>query len=106
MSDRDENLQNTMKSIYLRGVHKANVPISKFRNALVDEDLEETDGVDDGTEEFSVLAANAGKGIAEQLVDPVFQGWRRELRVTGYIQGWRTKYCHKKYDDCKKSEDF
>ena len=41
------------------------------------EELEVTDDVDDDTEEFSVLAANAGRGVAELLVDPVFQGWRR-----------------------------
>ena len=62
-----------------------------------DKELDETDGVDDGSEEFSVLAANAGKGVAELLVDLVFQGWRRALRITGYMQGWRTKYCHKKH---------
>ena len=70
-----------------------------------EEDLEETDEVDDGSEEFSVLAANTGKGIAELLVDPVFQGWKRALRITGYMQGWRTKYCHKKHlipdDECR-----
>ena len=60
--------------------------------SCTEEDLEETDGVDDGYEEFSVLAASAGKGIAELLVDPVFQGWRRAPRITGYMQGWRTKY--------------
>ena len=58
-----------------------------------------------------MLAANAGKGVAELLVDPVFQGWRMALRITGYMQGWRTRYCHKKHlipDDkcrvCKLSE--
>ena len=69
-----------------------------------EENLDEEDQIDDGTEEFAVLAAMAGKGVAELLVDPVFQGWRRALRITGYMQGWRTKYCHKKHlipeDDC------
>ena len=56
-----------------------------------DEVLDDTDGVEDGSEEFSVLAANAGKGVAELLIDPVFQGWRKALRITGYMQGWRTR---------------
>ena len=70
-----------------------------------DEVLDNTDGVDDGSDEFSVLVAHAGKGVAELLVDPVFQSWRRALRITGYMQGWRTKYCHKKHlipnDECR-----
>ena len=52
-----------------------------------------------------VLMNFLGKGVAELLVDPVFQGWRRALRITGYMQGWRTKYCHKKHlipdDKCR-----
>ena len=89
VSERDENLQDTIESIYLRGVHKAHVPIAKFRNALDDEDeeeLEEIDEVDDGSEEFAVLAANTGRGVAELLVDPTFQGW-----ITDCMQGWRAK---------------
>ena len=71
----------------------------------VNEELETVDEIDEGRAEFSVLAANAGRGVAELLVDPVFQGWRRALRITGYMQGWRTKYCHKKHlipdENCK-----
>ena len=62
-----------------------------------EDDLDTVDEVDDGSEEFFALAANAGRGVAELLVDPVFEGWRRALRITGYMQGWRTKYCHKKH---------
>ena len=40
----NESLQNPMESIYLRGVHKAHVPIAKFRNALNDEELEDRMG--------------------------------------------------------------
>ena len=58
------------------------------------DEYDTVDDVDDGSEEFSVLAASAGRGVAELLVDPVYQGWRRALRITGYMQGWRTKYCH------------
>ena len=79
--------------------------MKKFTCAGDHEDSEETDEADDGNEEFSVLAANAGKGIAELLVDPVFQGWRRALRITGYMQEWKTKYCHKIHlipdDECR-----
>ena len=48
---------------------------------------------------------HTGKGVAELLVDPVFQGWRRAMRITGYLQGWRTRYCHKGHlipdEDCR-----
>ena len=63
------------------------------------------DYLEDDSTEFSVLAAAAGKGVAELLVDPVFQGWRRALRITGFMQGWRTRYCHKGHlipnEDCR-----
>ena len=35
--------------------------------------------------DFSVLAANAGRGVAELLVDPVYHGWMKALRLTGYM---------------------
>jgi len=28
---------------------------------------------------------------------PVFHGWRREMRLAGFMQRWRTKYCHNKH---------
>ena len=58
------------------------------------DEYDTVDSLDDGSEEFSVLAASAGRGVAELLVDPVYQAWRRALRITGYMQGWRTKYWH------------
>ena len=65
----------------------------------------EVDYLEDEHTEFSELAAAARKGVAELLVDPVFQGWRRAMRITGYLQGWRTKYCHKGHlipdEDCR-----
>jgi len=72
------------------------------KSDLDDEELESVDEVDEGDNELFALAANAGKGVAELLVDPVFEGWRRALRITGYMQGWRTKYCHKKHIDLDK----
>ena len=44
VSDGNESLQNTMESNNLRGVDKAHVPISKFRNALDDKDREDQMG--------------------------------------------------------------
>ena len=44
--------------------------------------------------DFSVLKAKVGRGVAELLVDPVYHGWMKALRLTGYMQGWRTKFCH------------
>ena len=44
--------------------------MKKFTHATRDDEVEhdkvldDTDGVDDGSDEFSVLAANAGKGVA------------------------------------------
>ena len=37
-----------------------------------------------------------GRGIAELLVDPIFQSWIRALWITGYMQGWKTKLNHRK----------
>ena len=61
------------------------------------DEYDAVDSLDDGYEEFSVLAASAGRGVAELLVDPVYQGWRRALMITGYMQNWRTKYCHRRH---------
>jgi len=38
------------------------------------------------------LAARAGRGVAGLLVDPVFHGWIKALRITGYMHGWKTSY--------------
>ena len=43
---------------------------------------------------FAALAARAGRGVAGLLVDPVFHGWIKALRITGYMQGWKTSYLH------------
>ena len=55
--------------------------------------------------DFAVLAANVGRGVAELLVDPIFHGWMKALRITGYMQGWKTSYSHSKHliqdEDCK-----
>ena len=68
------------------------------------------DDFDDDTEEmtipFSVLVLHAGKGVAgEQLVDPAYHGWRKALRIVGYLQSWISIYKHKSHNevqfDCK-----
>ena len=45
-----------------------------------------------------------GRGVAELLVDPIFHGWRRALRVTGYMQGWSAKDFYRRHlvsiEDC------
>jgi len=66
-------------------------------NKNVSEELKVVDEIEDEDVEFSVLAAKAGRGVAELLVDPVFHGWRRAMRMKGYMQGWRTKYSHNKH---------
>ena len=58
----------------------------EFTSTAVDHEPVDDYPEDDSTE-FSVLAAAAGKGVAELLVDPVFQGWRRAMRITGYKDG-------------------
>ena len=76
------------------------------------EDLDEVqnDESDNDAEEmtirFSVLALRVGKGVArELLVDPVYHGWRRALRILGYLQFWTSIYKHKSHSeiqwDCK-----
>ena len=69
------------------------------------EDLK--DESDDDTEEmtipFSVLGS---KGEArELLVDPVYHGWRRALRIVGFLQSWVRIHKHKTHNgiqlDCK-----
>ena len=76
------------------------------------EDLDEVqnDESDDDIEEmtilFSILALRAGKGVArELLVDPVYHGWRRALRIIGYLQSWASIHKHKSHCeiqwDCK-----
>ena len=96
------------------GVFKGKVPMAKFRNAMDDEDSEEGGGFrcaecskclncktsSKRTEPplgFAALAARAGRSVAELLVDPVFHGWMKALRITGYMQGWKTSYFHSKH---------
>ena len=51
------------------------------------EELNVVDEIEDENVKFSVLAAKAGRGVAELLVDPIFHGWRRAMRITSYLQG-------------------
>ena len=58
----------------------------------------------DDTEElkipFSVLALYMGKGVVrELLVDPVYHGWRRVLRIIGYLQSWSSIYRHNSHNE-------
>ncbi|XP_023320317.1 uncharacterized protein LOC111695291 [Eurytemora carolleeae] len=46
---------------------------------------------------LAALAARAGRGVAGLLVDPVFHGWIKALRITGYMQGWKTSYLRSKH---------
>jgi hypothetical protein len=46
---------------------------------------------------FAALADRAGRGVAELLVDPVFHGRMKALRIIGYMQGWKTSYSHSKH---------
>ena len=61
------------------------------------DELGEVDEVPSEDHEFAVLATSAGRGVAELLVDPIFHGWMKSLRITGYMQGWKTSYSHSKH---------
>ena len=64
---------------------------------------------DDDTEEmtilFPVLALRVGKGVEELLVDPVCHGWRRAIRIVGYLQSCARIHQHRAHReiqwDCK-----
>ena len=66
----------------------------KFSTAVVEPGTENRDSAESvSTEEMTIplsdLALHAGNGVArELLVDPVCHGWRRALRMVGYLQSW------------------
>jgi len=73
---------------------------------FVQSEDESEDDSEESTIPFCVLAANAGRGAAEQLlVDPVYHGWRRSLRIIGYMQAWAKLYKHETHlvedKDCR-----
>ena len=80
--------------------------------APIDESAPEPES-DDDTEEmtihFSVLVLHTGKGAAELMVDPVRHGWRRALRIVGYLQSWARIHQHRAHReiqwDCKICND-
>ena len=85
-STETENLQgNKDESDTHHGIHKAYFPIAKDWNAI-DDEVEGVDDIDDELHDFSAFAAKAGRGVAELLVYPIFQGW-----ITYYMQAWWTK---------------
>ena len=47
----------------------------------VQEELHDMDEPPLDDQHFAVLAASAGRGVAELLVDPVFHGWVKSLRI-------------------------
>ena len=57
----------------------------------------EKDGLSSGVGELNLNKFNTQNAHAELLVDPVYHGWMKALRLTGYMQGWRTKYCHNRH---------
>ena len=105
--DKSEMPLTSYKDLRVDKIIEENVKVECFPDSFMEKfsytsdernaDLETVTDEPDDEPEFSVLAAVAGRGVAELLVDPVFQGWRRALRITGYLQGWRVKYCHKKH---------
>ena len=67
---------------------------------------ESEDDSEESTIPFCALAANAGRDAAEQLlVNPVYHGWRRSIRIIGYMQAWTKLYRHKTHltadKDCR-----
>ncbi len=58
---------------------------------------EELLDVDEPPLASAAWAARAGRGVAGLLVDPVFHGWIKALRITGYMQGWKTSYLRSKH---------
>ena len=74
---------------------------SNLETAASDEekDAESDDDTKEMAIPFSVMAAKVGMGVAgELLVDPVYYGWRRALRIVGYLQSWNSTYKHKTHD--------
>ena len=70
----------------------------KISTPLVELDPEKEDSVDNSEEmtiPFSVLVLRAGRGVAELLVDPVYHGWRKVLRIICYLQSWSSIHKHK-----------
>ena len=65
----------------------------------------EKDGLPSGVGELNLNKFNIQNAHAELLVNPVYHGWMKALRLTGYMQGWRTKYCHNRHliqdDNCR-----
>ena len=54
----------------------------------------EKDGLSSVVGELNLNKFNIQNAHAELLVDPVYHRSMKALRLTGYMQGWRTKYCH------------
>ena len=77
----------------------------KFSAPIDEPEPEPDDDTEEMTIPFSVLALRAGKGVAELLIDPVRHGWRRALRIVGYLQSWARIHQHKAHKeiqwDCK-----
>ena len=65
--------------------------------AEIQDELNTVDEPPADDHDFTVLAASLGRGVAELLLDPMFHGWMKALRITGYMQGWKTKYSHNKH---------
>ena len=60
----------------------------------------------------SVFALRVARGSAELIVDPVFLGWRRTLRVISYVKATSKILTHRKHliptsscEICKLGED-
>ena len=45
----------------------------------------------------SVFALAAGRGSAELIIDPVFLGWRRSLRIISYLKATKKILMHRKH---------
>ena len=53
---------------------------------------------------FSVTGANAGRGVAELLVDPISQGLRVKLSQKEFLKKSGEVDGFKKYKDCRRVE--
>ena len=113
----DENLSDLTEECYSPGCGGTRAQIEQTRSLLRDEETTVRNPVcktqptldwmkSSKDDKFSGTMANAGRGVAELLVDPVSQGWRTKPSQKEFLKKTSEADNFKKNNDCKKSEDF
>ena len=105
------NLEFSESFLFPRDIQKMvlNEGNPEDTNQEIDRDLQKPtrsnsttgESIENGDESFLVAAVASGRGSVELLIDPIFWGWSKTLRILGYIFAMKDITQHRSHKEKK-----